>query len=299
MSFNPIYTLLNKVRHCLLWFASLCLVSLSISHNAYAAVWIITYPKSEVENDVRYEYPLALLELALQKTSVRFTLKPSQDPMRQAKSLKRLEENLVINIMWTMTDRQREEQLLPIRIPITRGLIGWRVFVTHKTSPFLTAPINTLQDLLEFSPVQGISWPDTKILQANGFNVQTARDYVESAQLVRTKSADFFPRSVVEVLGELENEHSPQLALRKGLVIYYPTAQYFFTNKRNLTLAKLIETGLRRALEDGSYEKLFNEHFGEVLKQLDLENVTTFTLANPLLPILTPIGDPQYWYVKP
>ncbi|MFT6270411.1 MAG: hypothetical protein ACJAVV_003246 [Alphaproteobacteria bacterium] len=264
---------------------------------AFSAVWIITYPQSEVENDVRYDYPLALLELALQKTGVRYKIKQSMSPMRQARALKRLEENLEVNVVWSMTDVLREQQLRPIRIPIARGLIGWRVFVSHKNSPFLQAPIKDMADLLRFSPVQGVAWPDTKILQANGFNVITARDYVEGTELVNNKLADFFPRSVVEVLQELENQYSRNLQLRKGLAFYYPAAQYFFTNKQNITLSRLIETGINRAIEDGSYDKLFNEHYGETLEKLDFKNSLYFRLANPLLPPLTPIGQSQYWYV--
>jgi len=270
-----------------------------VGRPAYAAVWTITYPQSLVTNDKRYAYPIALLELALEKTGVRYELRPSPAPMSQARALKRLEENLVINVMWSMTDRMREEQLLPIRIPITRGLIGWRMFLTHKDNPFLNARVESLRDLQEFSPVQGISWPDTKILQANGFNVITGRDYLESVELVSNRRADFFPRSVIEIVDELGNEYSKNLVRREGLVLYYPTAQYFFTNKRNLTLSKLIETGLLRALEDGSYQALFDKYFGEVLSSLQLEKATTFTLANPLLPVLTPIGEPEYWYAKP
>jgi hypothetical protein len=175
-------------------------------------------------------------------------------------------------------------------------LIGWRVFVSHKNSGFLNAPIQNMSDLLRFSPVQGIAWPDTKILQANGFNVITARDYIEGTELINNKLADFFPRSVVEVFKELDNSYSKDMRLRKGIAFYYPSAMYFFTNKQNLTLSRLIETGLNRAIEDGSYEKLFNQHFGETLEKLDIKNALYFRLANPLLPPLTPIGETQYWY---
>ena len=261
-----------------------------------AAVWTIIYPQSEVEDDIRYDYPVALLDLALQKTGVRYVLKPSLAPMRQTRALKRLEENLEVNVVWSMTDVQREQQLLPIRIPITRGLIGWRVFLAHKNSAFLRAPINNMTDLLNYSPVQGIAWPDTKILQANGFNVVTARDYIEGTEIINNKQADFYPRSVIEVFQELDNQYSKNLVLREGIAIYYPTALYFFTNKQNITLSRLLETGLLKAIEDGSYDTLFNAHFGETLKRLDIENSLYFRLANPLLPPLTPIDKPLYWY---
>lgn len=268
-----------------------------VFQSAHAAVWTIVYPQSEFEDDVRSDYPLALLDLALQKTGVRYELKPTTKLLRQEKALKHLEENLEINIIWSMTDVQREQDLLPIRIPITKGLIGWRVFLARKDSLFLKAPINDLNKLLSFSPVQGISWPDTKILQANGFNVNTGRDYLEVVQMINNRLGDFFPRSVIEVIPELKNQYSKNLSLRKGIAIHYPAATYFFTNKQNLTLSKLIKTGLERAIADGSFEKLFNEHYGETIRKLDFGNALYFRLANPLLPPLTPLANKEYWYV--
>lgn len=278
------------------WLISFLFVLVTFTQSAAAAVWTIVYAQSEIENDVRDDYPLALLDLALQKTGVRYELKPSLKPLHQGRALRRLEENLEVNVVWSMTDVQREQQLRPIRIPITRGLIGWRMFVTHKNSRFLSAKINTMADLLNYLPVQGISWPDTKILQANGFNVVTGRDYVEGTQIINNKLADFYPRSVVEVLQELDNQYSTDLRLRKGLAIYYPSAMYFFTNKQNVTLSRLIETGLNRAIEDGSYEELFTQYYGGIIEQLDIKNSLYFRLANPLLPPLTPIDNKVYWY---
>ena len=72
--------------------------------NAQAAVWVITYPQSTIENDERTLYPLSLLELALSKTGVRYEIRPSSSPIRQQRAVKRLEENLEINLMWTITD---------------------------------------------------------------------------------------------------------------------------------------------------------------------------------------------------
>lgn len=277
-------------------FMSFAVMIFLFSHSVNAAVWNIVYPQSEIENDIRDHYPLALLDLALQKTGVRYELKPSTSPLRQGRALKRLEENLEVNVVWSMTDVQREQQLRPIRIPITRGLIGWRVFISHKDSRFLSANINDMTDLISYKPVQGVAWPDTKILQANGFNVVTARDYIESTEIINNDLADFFPRSVVEVLQELDNQYSQDFRLRKGLAIYYPSAMYYFTNKQNVTLSRLIEIGLERAIEDGSYEKLFTEFYGKIIEQLNIENSLYFRLANPLLPPLTPIDKPEYWY---
>ena len=274
------------------------LTSLVLAFPANSAVWNIVYPRSEIENDVRSEFPLALLELALQKTGVRYELRPSLQPFKQAIAAKRLEENLELNVMWVMTDTQREEQLRPIRIPIAKGLLGVRVLVTHPERPFYSAHITNLSDLLLFSPVQAANWPDTKILQANGFDVVTAQDYFNSAAILEKTQADFFPRSIVEVYSELERESERGFKIKPGLVLAYPTAQYFFTNKRNITLSKLIETGLNRAIEDGSYDELFQKHYAKVLETIENDDTIKFDLTNPLLPPLTPISNDKLWYFK-
>ncbi|MFC3120558.1 amino acid ABC transporter substrate-binding protein [Agaribacter flavus] len=273
-----------------------CVFLSTFSMATNAAIWVITYPQSLVENDERYVYPLSLLHLALEKTGVRYEIRPSSAPMRQEKSLKRLEENLEVNLVWSMTDMHRENQLRPIRIPITKGLIGWRMFIVHRDEPFLLAEINTIDQLLEYQPVQGIAWPDTKILQANGFNVVTARDYTEARALISGRVANFFPRSVVEIMSELESDEFNALVLKPGLAIEYPTAMYFFVNKQNKTLAKLIETGLQRAIDDGSFDELFYSHFQELLEDLNFENIKYFELSNPLLPMSAPTHKSSLWY---
>jgi len=144
--------------------------------------------------------------------------------------------------------------------------------------------------------VQGIAWPDTKILQANGFNVVTARDYTEAKNIIVAKQADFFPRSVIEIDQEIGQNTYRSLSYRKDIAVQYPSAMYFFVNKRNVTLAKLIETGLQRAIEDGSFDALFIEHFAEILERMHINDVQYFKLNNPLLPPLTPIDNPSLWY---
>ena len=259
------------------WFAvSLLLLSI----NAQAALWSITYPRPIDDKDLRTEYPLALLTLALEKTGVKYSLLPSDRIMLQGKALRQLRENREVNVVWSMTDSQREKELLPIRIPLAKGLIGWRVFLINDMSEARFSKEMSKNDLLKLVPISGEEWPDTKILQANGFNVFTVPSYGNAAEVLETHKADFFPRSVMEVLNEL----------------YYPTALYFFVNKGNTTLARLIETGLKMAIEDGSFDALFMSTYEDALKQLDLSNRNTIVLDNTLLPEQTPLQDASLWY---
>ncbi|MCW8107762.1 transporter substrate-binding domain-containing protein [Alteromonas ponticola] len=280
---------INKFISCII----LCLLPIT----ALSATWSLTYPRPIEEGDLRDEYPLALLTLALEKTGVKYSLLPSERILLQGKALRQLKENREINVMWSMTDTQREKDLLPIRIPIGKGLIGWRVFLISKTAQARFNDVATVQDLISLDPVQGEDWPDTKILQANGFNVVTVKDHKRAFTAVTTNRADFFPRSVIEVLQELKTPAiAKELAVEEKLAIHYPTAFYFFVNKGNTTLARLIETGLQLAIEDGSFDALFLSSYEETLRQLDLDSRRVFHLDNPLLPELTPIDDKKLWY---
>ncbi|WP_246261177.1 transporter substrate-binding domain-containing protein [Alteromonas ponticola] len=274
-----------------------CLVVCLLPLSAMSATWSLTYPRPIEEGDLRDEYPLALLTLALEKTGVKYSLLPSERILLQGKALRQLKENREINVMWSMTDLQRERDLLPIRIPIGKGLIGWRVFLIAKNAQPLFDDVTSLQDLITLNPVQGEEWPDTKILQANGFNVVTVKDHKRGFSAVTTNRAHFFPRSVIEILQELKIPSiANELMLEANLAIHYPTAMYFFVNKGNTTLARLIETGLQRAIVDGSFDALFLSSYEETLKRLDLDNRRVFHLENPSLPELTPIEDKKLWY---
>lgn len=264
---------------------------------AYAANWSIHYPRPINESDMRHDYPLTLLKLALSKTGVRYTLTPSERILLQGKSIRQLKENREINILWVMTDVQREKELLPIRIPIHKGLIGWRVFLINQNFADRFDGISDFQALTKLTPLQGAEWPDTKILQSNGFNVQTVTDFPEAFTRLVLNQGDFFPRAVSEVLGELNaTSIDPDIMLEENLVIHYPTAMYYFVNRSNPTMARLIETGLRRALEDGSFDNIFVSHHREALLKVDIANRKVFQLENPLLPTGTPLDDEALWF---
>lgn len=272
-----------------LWF---CLVG-----QLHAAVWSITYPRPLDEDDLRHEYPLALLELALDKTGVRYSLMPSERIMLQGKAVRLLKENREINVVWTMTDIQREKELLPIRIPITKGLIGWRVFAINGQAKPKFQAVKNLSSLLKLVPLQGEEWPDTKILQANGFNVLLISDFNTGYQQLANGMGDFFPRSVSEIEGELANPKlDPSVVLEPDLAIHYTSAMYFFVNRANPTMARLIETGLMRAIEDGSFEALFRTKHQGMLDQLQIDKRRVFNLDNPQLPEATPVDDTRLWY---
>ena len=79
------------------------------------------------------------------------------------------------------------------------------------------------------------------------------------------------------------------------MLLHYPAAIYFFVNKKDAALASAIEAGLHKAMADGSFDTLFYERFGDVIKRANLRGRVAIALTNPLLPAATPLGRKALW----
>jgi hypothetical protein len=264
---------------------------------AHAAA-LVRYPQSESEGqgERSEHYPVRLLKMALARAGADTTLESTSVMMRQNRGLAELRNGRAIDVMWTMSSLQREQDLLPVRIPLDMGLIGWRLLLIRKSDAERFAAIRRQAELQGLDALQGHDWPDTEILRANGFKVQTASDYAGMFKMLESGRVDYFPRAVFEVWNEAEAFAAQDLMVAPGLALHYPAAFYFFVNKSNTALATAIQRGLESMLADGSYERLFRDYFGEMVSRSGLGARRVFELRNPLLSQATPLARRQLWY---
>jgi hypothetical protein len=244
-------------------------------------------------------YALALLKAALERSPGRYELHPTPKPMAQSRALLAIEhDSQSVQVMWTMTTREREERLLPIRIPIYRGLIGWRVLLQRPANAEQLAQVQTLQQLQGFSFGQRHDWPDTEILRANGLKVVTSQNYPGLFQMLAAGRFDLFPREVVVAWQEqaLAKERGLDLSVDPYLLLHYPSAFYFFTSRKRPDLAADIERGLEAMLADGSFQRLFEQYHGDTLRQAKLHTRRIIELQNPDLPPATPFSRKELWF---
>ncbi|WP_289027985.1 amino acid ABC transporter substrate-binding protein [uncultured Paraglaciecola sp.] len=261
------------------------------------ASWKITYPSPDVDSDIMTTYPVELLTLALDQTGVNYELNPSSNQLTKIKALNRLEDNREVNLVWGMTSIQREENLHPIRIPLFKGLIGWRLLLIRDDMSERFKYIQSLEHLIKLSPVQGRDWPDTKILRSNGFDVIVNQGQGNLLNMLATAQGDFYPRSLAEIWHELESlEGTKGLSVQPTLGIRYPAAVYFFVNKNNSPLAHLIEVGLEKAIKNGNFEEMFLKTFQGYIERADLQNRNFYQLENTFLPKDTPLQRKELWF---
>lgn len=263
---------------------------------ARAAATVLRYPRSEPRAADNEHYPVRLLRMALERSGRQYLLQSTPLMMRQSRALLELQSGRILDVMWTMTSREREQDLLPIRIPLDRGLIGWRLLLIRKSDMARFAAIRKAAELRAMTALQGHDWPDTDILRDNGFKVQTASDYAGMFGMLATDRVDYFPRATFEIWDEAKAHAREELVVAPGLALYYPSAFYYFVNKRNVGLAADIERGMELMLADGSYDKLFQEYFGAMIERAALGKRRVFNLRNPLLPEATPLARREFWY---
>ncbi len=202
-----------------------------------------------------------------------------------------------LDLMWTMTTDEREAQLLPVRIPIDKGLIGWRIALLRQDNAGLFKPVRRLSDLRLFSAGQEHDWPDTPILRSNVLTVVTSSSYDALFGMLKAKRFDYFPRGVTEVWHELDSRPDSGLVADEEVVLHYPAAMYFFVSPRQPRLAEDLRAGLEKAVADGSFDKLFQRYQQGAIQRANLKKRRVIELANPLLkPDSLPLHRPELWF---
>lgn len=256
---------------------------------------LIKYPDiNETRSQDYTRYFVAVLKLALAKSGVEYSLEPVQLPyISENRSVRNLEAGMY-TIHWLNSNADRETDLVPIRVPLFKGLIGWRLLFIRKEDQPLFARIKVLDDLKVFVAGQGHDWPDTEIFEANDIEMVTSANFNGLFRMLPAKRIDYFPRSVIEV--EREQALYPEMYIEKTLAIHYPSAYYFFVRSENAELAKKIEKGLILAIKDGSFDKLFDRFYGGTIERANLQNRKIIRLDNPQK---FPLDQKAFWYRLP
>lgn len=251
--------------------------------------------------DLTKEYKYQLIDLILSKTVDKYGKYEIQSiPTAGQNRIFELLDSGIYNIFITMTSKEREEKLLPIRIPVYKGMYGYRIFLIRKGDQKLFDNIKNEKQLKELWLGQGSDWPDYKILEYNGYKVVGSHSWLTLYGMLINKRFDYFPRGIHEPWKEIDANKDKELEVEKKFVLHYPAPGYIFVSKKDKKLAKRLEEGLEIAIKDGSFDKLFYNHpdIKNVLKKANIKKRIVFELTNPLLSPKTPIDKKSLWLQK-
>jgi hypothetical protein len=261
-------------------------------------------PLPEAPGDTRYDHYWQLLAQALTITEPDFgpfRLHEATLPMTEPRALAELEAGrggITVLVHGNVADY--EQRLLPIRFPLDKGLLGYRVFLIRSDMQPKLDLVGGLDDLRRYSIGQGREWGDVTILRAAGLTVVEGSSYEGLFPMLAAGRFQLFSRSVVEVGEELARVKPgyPELAIERHLMLFYPLTRYFYVTRlpAGNALARRLSAGLERMLKIGLFDRMFDAFKSPFNDQIGFRDRLLMRVSNPLQTLETPLSRTELWY---
>ncbi len=223
-----------------------------------------------------------LLRLALEKTRAegQYEIVEISQHLTSPRQATELKNNGIINLMWDGSNRQRETELYPVRISLLRHLNDYRVFLIRAEDQPRFTQVRTLADLRALKAGAGVNWPSTDVLRHNALPVVTSIAYEYLFPMLRAGRFDYMPRGVYEAFHEQRARTADRLAVEQTIFLHYHVPFYFFVSRENAALGQRVERGLKLAISDGSFRRLFDSipAFRHAQAEIDARKRRVFTL---------------------
>lgn len=260
---------------------------------------LINHPLSS--QDKRYEYPHKLLERILSITSEEFgvyKLTTNGLSMNRTRALTSLVEGKNLHVMAEAPKPEWNEKLLAVRIPIRKGIQGFRLFLTKKEHKEFLSTINTFEEFKLIPTGSGEQWSTTAVLEYSGFNVVKGIDYEGLFGMLMRNRFLTFGRGINEVFEEYEQRHSAlnELVIDERFLLYIPLPTYFFVTPTQPELRNRIELGLQKLIKTGEFNTIFQAEFGDLIEKAKIDKRIKFSIPNPNLTKEDPINVKEYWF---
>jgi ABC-type amino acid transport substrate-binding protein len=241
------------------------------------------------------DYTLQLLSAALLKADNRYIPSALGYFPPRGRDFSMMENKNGIDIMWGSARRDRERRFLTIRIPVFKGLIGWRIPLLMQHQKDMFKNVKTFEQLLALRPGQYFRWTDTAILKENGIDVFAVNTRETLMDMLVSGKFDYFPRAVIEIDNEYQQNKARGVVIDEHILMIYPTAFYFYVHKDNKALANNLTRGLELMIADGEMDELFHKHFGVILAELAVQRRQIFRLTNSNIPDTAPLARTELW----
>jgi len=204
-----------------------------------------------------------------------------------------------LDVMYAGTTNEMEAQLHPIHFPLTRGLIGRRIFIINKQYQSDYSQIKGIDDLKKYSGILSFGWPEKEIFEAVGLK-QVDKIYADIFMSLNSGSRYYFSRGILEAHSELldKQDTMPNLVVEKNILLKYKSAVLFFVNKDNKKLIAMLNAGFKKGYEDGSYKEFLYNHplIKNSFEKTNLEKRLVIEIPNPFFPRKSTDIPSLYWH---
>jgi len=190
-------------------------------------------------------------------------------------------------------------ELLPIRIPLDKGLTGYRLFLIKGINQAAFSGIRGTSELRQFSIGQAASWIDVDILRYAGLDVVTGPTYESLFPMLDAGRFDLFSRGVKRNQRRTRQQHlglpRPDGGEKAGAVLPATALFLFPRTPEGEKLAQRAEEGIRLLMRNGKFQKRYLQFKKSILSDINLSGRRVIRIANPTLSKETPLADKELW----
>jgi hypothetical protein len=252
----------------------------------------VRFPGRGRDPDRRVDFAAELLALCLARSPTPYRLEISDALIGPAAREAAVQGRVDVVLMPNTT--RTTGGLRPVKMPLTRGLLGVRLLLARPEDAPKFAEVATIDQLKrDFRVGYGRNWLDRDEMQALGFRMELVDTYTALFDGLRAGRFDYVSRGVSEVSNELVDPRlaGSGLAIVPGIALSYPLDDYFWVHPRNARLAADIEAGCRRALADGSYAALFERFHLGAMRAMRMHERTVLHVVGYPVPPGTPLDQ--------
>ncbi|WP_354668140.1 hypothetical protein [Vibrio hepatarius] len=210
------------------------------------------------------------------------TIDIPKEHIPQKRAIKMVESGQ-LSLIWLIGTEERNQKYIPVKVPLTDGMIGKRILLIPSSLKHKFSEINSLEDFQKSGLVAGlgVNWYDVDVWKTNQLPVYLEDGEWRSlySKLTANGAVNYFPRGMTEILGEAKQ--NPHLSIEQHLMLVYEKDFYFYLSKSAASYHPAIEKALKEARKTGLMAELIKKHWQHTFEQIKPEQRVTIKLSLP------------------
>ncbi|HSY27534.1 MAG TPA: hypothetical protein VK832_08540, partial [Burkholderiaceae bacterium] len=167
-------------------------------HGMACADDVYVIARGEMHPGRHEDQGMQLLQLALEASKPEYgpyRLSLSPTPLQHKRLLLEMVTGQTINVSVQMTNKDLEQSLTPIRIPVDKGLASFRISLIDGRRQDEFTGIKSLPQLQQLAAGVGEQWTLRDVYAENGLRIVTGSNYAGLFGMLMAKRFDYLPRS--------------------------------------------------------------------------------------------------------
>lgn len=275
--------------------------ALLLSISSCFSMDLVRWNHGNIDTDKRRDYKVEVITQALEKTIPlygAYRLTEANQTLVPQRALQQVQEGQSINIFMAVTSPEWESKTIPIRIPIRRGILNYRLLAINKTSLHEFEKVKTNESLKNHKVGLGRGWATVSLMTSHGHSVVQKTTLNGLYEALSHYQIDYIPRGINEVFDEMVmyGAANRDLIIEPNVAIRTLAPYYIFVSPKEERLAERLRVGLEMMVADKSLKALFDEFYADKIANAGLSARRIIRIDNPNISAETPIARKELWF---